>query len=307
MDKNTKINDITRYFPVNIRRLFENFDAAFWNKLTSIRITVNSPVIIETQKFNSYLGINGVSYRVDNCYKATQNDINSIFELVTNSSIYTYSRYVNEGYITLSGGNRVGIVGNCVVTHGKITSVGEIYSLNFRVAHEKIGSSLPVINSIYKNGKINNSLIVSPPGCGKTTLLRDVARFLGTYESCGQIIVCALVDERYELGCARGGVKSFDIGNNNFLISGCPKSVAIPLITRSMAPDVIIVDEMCDENDYIAAQYAKNSGCKIIASVHGEDENVNELENIKGNNFFDTTIVLSRRKGVGTIEKILGG
>ncbi len=307
MDKNININDITRYFPINIRKLFENFDTDFWNKLTAIRITVDAPIIIETQKLNAYLGVHGISLRVDNCYKVTKNDVDSIFELVTNSSIYTYSRYVNEGYITLSGGNRVGVVGNCIVVDGKITSVSEIYSLNFRIAHEKVGFSLNVIDSIYKNGKINNTLVVSPPGCGKTTLLRDIARYLGTYESSGQIIVCGIVDERYELGCAKGSGSSFDIGKNNFLISGCPKSVAIPLITRSMAPDVIIVDEMCDEKDYEAALYAKNSGCKIIASVHGKNEEINELENINGNNFFDTTIVLSRRNGVGTIEKILGG
>ncbi len=307
MDKNVNQNEIIRYFPANIRKLFEFFDDDFWNKLTSIRITVDSPIIVETQKYKTYLTLQGLSFCMDKCYKATKKDVNNIFEMVTNSSIYAYSRYINDGFITLSGGNRVGVVGNCTVIDGKVTSVGEIYSLNFRIAHEKKGVSMPVMGSVYINGNINNTLIVSPPGCGKTTLLRDIARFLGTYKNSGKIIVCAIVDERYEIGGAIGSFERFDIGENNFIISGCSKAIAIPMLTRSMAPDVIVVDEMCDEYDYKAALYAKKSGCKIIASVHGKNELVNELEAINGENFFETTIVLSSRNGAGTIEKIIGG
>ncbi len=307
MDKICKKSEIIRYFTSNIKELFNYFENDFWNKLTAVRLSVCSPLIIEIGADRFYLGSEGITLRSSEAYRVTKNDISGIFELVTNSSIYAYSRYVNEGFVTLSGGNRVGISGNCTVVDGKVTVISDIFSLNFRIAHEKIGVSDSIIKYIYTGTKINSTLIISPPGCGKTTFLRDIARSLGNYKSFNKIIVCALIDERYELGCARDGCACLDIGENNFLISGCTKSQGISIVTRSMAPDVIIVDEMCNSSDFEAAIYAKNSGCSIIASVHGENERINEMKLSGYDNLFETVIVLSCKNGPGTVEKILGG
>ena len=306
MDKKEKKEEIIRYFTSDLKRLFESFDDHFWNKLISVRISVDSPLIVELETGRMYLGEDGITMRSDKAYRISKQQINNIFELVTKSSIYAYGKYVNDGYVTLSGGNRVGIVGDCTVTDGKITAVSEIYSMNFRIAHEKIGVSDSIIKHIFSDGKIFNTLIVSPPACGKTTILRDVARNLGTFKSFNKIFVCALIDERYELAGTRGRNRNLDIGENNFVVSGCSKMSGIYIATRSMAPDVIIVDEICSETDYKAALYARNSGVSIIASVHGKDETINEVNEICKNNIFEKIIVLSFKNGPGTIEKITG-
>jgi len=307
LDKCTKKDEIIRYFPINIRSIFDRFESDFWRTLISVRFSIDSPLVIEFDSGRVYLGQGGITAKVENAYFVTRNDIERIFEMITNSSIYAYGRYVNEGFVTLAGGNRVGIAGNCTIIDGKVSSVNNIFSLYFRIAHEKTGVSDCIINNIYNKGKVNNTLIISPPGCGKTTFLRDIAKTLGNYNSFNSIIVCALIDERYELACARDGHRNLDVGINNFVISGCSKSTGILLATRSMAPDVIIVDEMCHESDYMAAVYAKNSGCSIIASVHGKNEKINELNGIHYADFFETVIVLSSKRGPGTIEKIIGG
>ena len=307
MDKNLKGTEILNYFPFNIRKLFDFLDNSIWSEITNIRMNCNGPLMIELGAQRRYLSHHGVLNTPDGAYNISRKDINAIFEMITASSVYTYSRYINNGFITLSGANRVGLVGNCTVENDKIKSVNEIYSLNFRISHEKPGIAEPLLDFIYKDKTFKNTLIISPPGCGKTTLLRDIARIIGSDNKKTDTGICAVIDERYELACSVGGKSQLDIGTNNILMSGCPKHIAVPIVVRSMCPDVIVVDEMCSHEDYKSALFAKQSGCAIIASVHGKDENINELTSLNGVNFFETVIVLSKRKGVGTIEKILGG
>jgi len=302
-----KDNQILPYLSLNIRKRLKSFDDNFWDKLTNIRINVNSPVILELGAERCYLSDCETTLQLSKAYFATSSDTADIYELITASSAYAYAHSINEGYVTLPGGNRVGVSGNCSMEGEKIKCVRNIYAFNFRIAHERIGASELVLSDIYVNGEVKNTLIISPPGCGKTTMLRDIARSLGKLEMIGKINQCAIIDERNEIACLHNDTSQVDIGTNNFVISNCLKSVAIPIVTRSMTPDVIVVDEMCSKKDFESALYAKQSGCKIIASVHGKDEFVNEMNNAGYDNFFDTTIILSNKKGPGTIEKIITG
>ena len=305
MDK--KDNQILPYLSLNIRKRLKSFEDNFWDKLTNIRINVNSPVILELGVERCYLSDCETTLQVSKAYFATPSDIADIYELITASSAYAYAHSINEGYVTLPGGNRVGVSGNCSMEGGKIKCVKEIYAFNFRIAHEILGVSELILSDIYVDGDIKNTLIISPPGCGKTTMLRDIARSLGSFEKIGKIKQCAIIDERNEIACLHNGTSQMDIGANNFVISNCLKSVAVPIVARSMSPDVIVIDEMCDKKDFDSALYAKQAGCKIVASVHGKDEFVNEMNNAGYRNFFDTTIILSNKKGPGTIEKIITG
>ena len=306
MDKTIKKNEIIMFFPERIRGLFENINEKIWNNITNIRITSGKPIIVETTDYRYYMNIKG---DINIClsgdeFVVSQKDVSNITELVTRSSIYAYSRYINEGFITLPGGNRVGVAGDTVFENGKICAVNRINSLVFRLSHEKKGIADLVIDDIYSNGRISNTLIISPPGCGKTTLLRDIARNLASHKT--NPVICALIDERYELACAVDDQPGLDIGQSSFAISGLPKHVAIPMVVRTMSPDVIIADEICGMKDYEVIEYALSSGCKFIATVHGKDENNNEIKCCyTDKKIFEYQIVLGKEKGVGTINKII--
>lgn len=301
----SKETEIYPYLPENIRSLLAFLPSRNRNDLNELRFTVDSPLIADVNGEKYYVGKNGFDLDFKNSYITTKNDLTIIMELITRSSVYAYNRHINDGFVTLDGANRVGICGNCAVNNGVIVSVKEINSIIFRISHEKNGVSSIIFNDIYSKGAINNTLIISPPGCGKTTYLRDIALSLNDLKKCGRIISCALIDERYELACAKNAKPCFNIGQNNFVISGYAKSLAIPMVVRSMAPDCIITDELCSKEDFEAILFASRSGCGVIASVHGFDEFNNEMKFNNISKIFKKCIVLSKRKGPGTIEKIV--
>ena len=305
MDKKRIESTITMYLSSGIKNHISVLKSDIWDKITEIRITVGCPIIVGVSGRRYYVTYNGLSNICNNLYIVSEEDIRATIELMTHSSIYSYERYINDGYITLPGGNRVGIVGICNVVGKKVLSVNNIMSLNIRISHERIGAASNVIAEIYDNKKIYNTLIISPPGCGKTTMLRDIARILGSGKHGNDLIVCGIIDERFEISCMTNGKINLNIGNNNFVISGCMKSIAIPMVARSMSPDVIITDEMCCSDDYEAARFAYASGCTIIASVHGENEYLNEISNNEHIKIFERLVILSNRNGPGTVEKII--
>ena len=305
LDMTRKKEEIIPYLSYAIRNLFDVIDNELWEYVNEIRITVHKPLIINISGTKKYISENGLCSDENAAYTVTQDDMKMIFELITKSSVYAYNRHINEGFITLFGGNRVGICGKCSVYNDEIISVSDINSLNIRISHERRGASDIIFTDIYHGGKINNTLIISPPGCGKTTLLRDIALSLNDYCKTGKIIVCAIIDERFELACINNGISSFDIGQNNFVISGCDKSKAILQVVRSMSPDVIITDELVGENDFEAINYASASGCNVIASVHGFDDEINEIKNNDVIKVFKKIVVLSNNRGLGTVERVI--
>lgn len=299
-------NEILIYLPNNIKNFFYNIAPNYLDKLTEIRFVCGSPIIIKSKDTRNYLGSDGLSRNCKDIYNITENDIKVVVELLTKSSIYTYDKYINRGFIPLPGGHRAGIVGNTIVNNNEITNVKEFNSIVIRIAHEIPDASDFIFDDIFSGNEIKNTVIISPPGCGKTTLLRSLAYKFSESDKLNKIIVSAIIDERFEIAASYFGRSNLSIGINNFVMSGCDKSLAIPLVVRSMSPDIIIVDEMCSVEDVLSAKYAIYSGCKIIASVHGFDEYNNELTNFDINNLFDTVIVLSNRCGPGTVEKIIG-
>lgn len=304
MDNNILPMEICKYFPISIKQSLELISNKSWDDITEIRVNSNRSIIISTLYGRFYLTKNGLSKISSELIIANSEDLKIIIELITNSSVYSYSRYINQGFITLPGGNRVGLCGECVFENDKIFSVKNISYLNFRISHEKKGISKDLIDEIINDDDVNNSIIISPPGCGKTTLLRDISRQICITNP---NLVCAIIDERYELSASFNGKPTLDVGINNFVISGCPKHYAIELVVRSMSPDIIVVDELCTSMDFESVKYALKSGCKFICTVHGKNENTNEFYDSDLKNEFKRIIVLSNKNGPGTIEKILKG
>ena len=208
-----------------------------------------------------------ITQNCENVIVATAKDIRRGMELITHSSVYAFENEIRNGYITLAGGHRVGITGDAVVVGGEISHIRTVQSLNYRFAREVIGAADSVMEKIYDGKYIKNTLIMSPPMCGKTTMLRDVARQLSLL---GKKV--SIVDERGEIAALAMGVPSFSLGANCDVLSGVDKADGMLLMLRAMSPDVIITDEIGDERDFAAISEIKKRGVSIITSLHGRDE-----------------------------------
>ncbi len=303
-------HDIFKFIPGNIKTLLVKFKLETEDRLLEIRLRVNRPVEIITYYNNFFLeGINSK----DRPYIVKKDDFKRAMLILTDNSLYAVERQLREGFITVEGGHRIGFTGRAVINDGRIDSIQDINSLNYRLAHEIIGIGEDIINKIYdyKNNRLFNTLLISPPICGKTTLLRDLVRILSDGNSKMGIKGhrVGVVDERSEIGGACRGVPQKNIGKRTDLLDNCPKDEGMMILIRSMSPEVIAVDEVGKMSDVRALTEALTAGVSILTTVHGYNLNSIKLrpalKSLLDNKIFERFIILSKRKGVGTVEKIL--
>lgn len=292
---NTK--DILNILPPNIKGLAEK--ASLNDGLQEIRLRVNKPLTFQLN-----------NKEIVDEYICTSSDIKSIVQRMSNYSIYAFEEELRQGYITIKGGHRIGICGSCVIEGGRIKTIKDIASLNIRISRAVNGCSSKLIPYILNNNMVVNTIIISPPKCGKTTILRDLARTLsnGLYEEKKQGKKICVIDERSEIAACCNGVPQMDVGIRTDVLDGCPKSEGIMMAIRSMSPDVIICDEIGTYKDMDSILMALNSGVNLITSIHGfgiEDLYKRAVfKDILDNYVFKRAIVLSVAKGAGTIEYI---
>ena len=276
------------------------------NTIEEIRIRVDRPVILKYPE--------GKEDILD--HVVTQNEILNILQSLCNNSIYSYQSQICDGYITLQGGHRVGITGNVAMKDGKITNVNYVSSLNFRIAREIIGASDEIFKEVitrinsqnnFKNSnndtsnlEINNTLIVSKPGCGKTTVLRDLVRNISNIG-----FTVSLIDERGEIASMYKGIPQNDIGLRTDVMDNVTKSLGMKIAVRTMAPQVIVADEIGTDGDLEAINYGICSGVKGIFTAHGSDiselrqnETLNKLYEEK---LFKRIIFLENRGKMGKV------
>lgn len=227
--------------------------------LEEIRIRVSKPIILKLA--NKEIIVE---------YIVTTQDILEIVEKITENSMYSYQQQICSGYITLKGGHRVGISGNVVMEENKVINVNYIYSLNFRIARQIIGVAEKVVNEVLKNDEVSNTLIISKPGAGKTTILRDLIRIISKTKTVG------VVDERGEIAAMYKNEPQNDLGIKVDILSNISKNLGIKMLVRSMSPDVIVADEIGTKEDIEAIKYAVTSGVKGIFTAHA-----NNIEDIK--------------------------
>ena len=251
-------------------------------------------------------------------YIVSTQDLLETFQKICEHSIYSYQKQICEGFITIKGGHRVGITGNCVIEDGKIININYISSLNIRIAREKKDCSNKIINYIVGNGEIANTLIASKPGCGKTTVLRDVLRKISTGVNLSitkedmylPAKTCGIVDERGEIASMYKGAPQNDVGILSDIIENCSKSQGMRMLVRSMAPEVIGCDEIGSKEDMEAINYAMCSGVKGIFTAHANtfEELLlnNELKELIEKHIIDVIIFLdeNNRGDVKTIYKL---
>ncbi len=256
-----KSSGISSYLPPAVRHLFES---AKQEDLCEIRLGRGRPVILCYIDSKAYLSKKGGTTLLrENAYTVTIEDMASLLGKIFDHSLYAHEDEFQSGFVTLKGGHRVGLCGE--VKSGRIRTLSDITSVNIRIAGELRGIAEPLKDKLINGSRIKNTLIISPPMCGKTTLLRDIIRMLS--ELGMKVGVC---DTRGELAAVCDGVSHMDIGDADVL-SGAKKAEGIEMLLRTMSPDVIVCDELSGARDLAAVREALGSGTSIIASAHAKD------------------------------------
>lgn len=300
-----KEKSLFQLFPDKIQNMLYSMDIQL-NMLQEIRMRMNQPMIFILNGEEFFLGQRGnFTKELDQAYFVKKRELYETIEHVSSYSRYAFEDEIRQGFLTVTGGHRVGLAGKVTIENGRIKTIHYISFLNIRFTHEVTGCADYILPYLYEDGNVLHSMIISPPGCGKTTLLRDVVRQISDGNEMGKGRVVGVVDERSEIAGSYMGVPQNDVGIRTDVLDNCPKAEGMFMLIRSMAPKVIAVDEIGSIEDVKAMETACYCGCKIIATVHG-----NSLEEIQKKNLFKTLmeekiferfIVLSAKQKVGEI------
>ncbi|MCI8408120.1 MAG: stage III sporulation protein AA [Lachnospiraceae bacterium] len=296
--------EIVRILPISIRKLFDENEIQY-EYLQEIRFRVGQPVLLQykNQEFPLKEKKEGKGIST---YFFSKEEMKETMEYISNFSMYAFENEMRQGFLTIQGGHRIGIAGKVFVEQGRVKRITNIGMLNIRIAHEVIGCSKNIIEYLWEKDNFCHTLIISPPGGGKTTLLRDIIREIAGDRS---RLTVGVVDERSEIAASYMGIPQNQLGSRCDVMDGCPKAEGLLMLLRSMAPDVIALDEIGGEEDLAALQQGRNCGCKILATIHG-----NSLEEIKkkpqmrefmDNQGFERYVILGNRLQTGTIREIL--
>lgn len=281
------IEHVTKILPFKFKEYIESLE--YKEKITEIRLRVGGFVRAYLGKFEQVCDLT-----------VTKQDLLKIISNISSNSIYSVQQDLNKGYITIEGGNRIGIAGEVVVLDGKIRNVKDISSMNIRISNEHVGCSDKILDHILVDNCVKNSLILSPPGFGKTTLLRDIIRRLSS-----EGFNISVIDERGEIAAMYEGASSLDLGPRTDVISFVDKAVGMQMAVRSLAPQVVCTDEIGNAQDVDAIKYLCKCGVSYVTTMHGksiEDIKNGALTELLNQGYIDTVIILG--KNIGSIEKV---
>lgn len=238
----------------------------------------------------------------------TPEDLSAVVDTVSSASVHSLKENLRQGYLTARGGHRVGLCGRAVLKEGAVDGFKYFSSLSVRIAKEMPGIASELAGKLLDGQCISSTLILSPPGGGKTTLLRDLVRALS--DELGLRV--AVVDERGELAAMRGGTAQFTIGRHTDVIDFCPKNAAVRILLRCMNPQVIALDELAAERDEQIVLDASGCGVGLLATAHAGSAEEFYMRpagrRLLSHGVFRTAVVIENKNGLRTtrIERIDG-
>ena len=255
------VNGLVTVFPTSIRPRMRKIN---WDGLEEIRVRIGWPVELIYGNHNEWLG-NYDSMIDRQC-------LDEMLNYITGYSIYAMDEEIKQGYITFSGGHRIGITGHATyealrdTRESRITNIVDIGGLNIRIAHERKGCAKRIVPYLKKGDSIYNTLFFSAPGVGKTTYLRDVIRILSEDD-----MKISVIDERSEIAACVNGKPQNDVGKRTDVLDACPKEIGMRMMLRTMSPDVIAVDEIGKEAEFDLLEQMRCSGVKLLGTIHAGD------------------------------------
>lgn len=255
-----------------INAALSQLSAPALNSVTEIRLRKNLPLVLCAGKNIYFITSKGklLNHFSDYAYRVDEEEFDVVFRRLCNYSVHCEIDNLINGYITVKGGNRVGVCSTAVKTNGTVTAVKEITSLNIRIEKEIKDCAKPILNLLYVN-EFPSIIVASPPSGGKTTFLRDFARLLsGGFNN--RYVKTAVIDERNEIACKDDGNITADLGVNTDVITGFSKAAGIEIAVRTLAPEMIICDEISSIEEINAMKNGFQSGCSFAVSVHAKSK-----------------------------------
>ena len=293
-----KEKQILGMFPGRIRERFRMLSERL-DELQEIRLCAGAPVRVISQNQELYLNQNGelCDILTGYCWFITVGEMEQILDHICSYSRYAYEEAIGQGFLTVPGGHRIGVSGEVILDrNGQVRNMKYIRYMNIRIAHEIIGAADSLMPLVHENGSLCNTLLVAPPGCGKTTMLRDLIRQIsdGSRWAVGKQV--GVVDERSEIAGCFMGIAGNRLGIRTDVLDGCPKVQGMMLLLRSMSPQVIAVDEIGSNQDKQAILNILQCGCRVLATMHGAS--IEEVRN-RGieKNMFERIVFMGKKNG----------
>lgn len=287
------------------RELSLHFSKINYNYVNEIRFRADKPIVINIMGQNKFLTNTGLSENIDDAIYCASSHIMEILRRASENSMYAINDQLTKGYVTIRGGIRIGVCGEVVEDSGRVTTIKNINSLNVRIPHKVKNCSLRTYLHIVNGGRVRNTLVISPPGAGKTTYIRDLAEQMSVKNPTLNILI---VDERAEISAICDGVQMLNIGPCCDIYTNSTKAFAFENGIRSMKPDVIITDEINLESDLFAIRQAISSGVSVVATIHAsgvyELKSKPRFDSVIRDKVFDRYVVLSSKNGPGTFEGV---